>query len=293
MARGLRPVKNAPLVSCAGYRLLAELGRGGTGVVFAARHEHSGHRVAVKVLRAELSHSRQAVARFFHEARSAARVADAGVVQVYESGYADDGSAFIAMELLEGESLATRIARPPRMSLAFLQHIGCEIARTLGAAHAQRLVHRDLKPDNVFLVRADAAPFGSRVKVLDFGMAKLNPDEGPYSFVTDEGALIGTPLYMSPEQCRGAEVDARSDVYALGCMLYELACGRPPFVEGGLGLILGAHVYQPVRLPRELVPDLPEALDKLLQRALAKDPALRQQTMHALSLELASLGNIP
>jgi serine/threonine protein kinase len=105
--------------------------------------------------------------------------------------------------------------------------------------------------------------------------------------------LIGTPLYMSPEQCRGAEVDARSDVYALGCMLYELACGRPPFVEGGLGLILGAHVYEPVRPVRELVPSLPEALDQLLQRALAKNPALRQPTMHALSLELTALGNMP
>jgi serine/threonine-protein kinase len=123
-------------------------------------------------------------------------------------------------------------------------------------------------------------------------MAKLNPDEGPYSFVTDKGALIGTPLYMSPEQCRGAAVDARSDVYALGCMLYELACGRPPFVKGGLGLILGAHVYEPVRPPRELVPTLPEALEQLLLRALAKDPLDRQQSMHALSLELSALGTM-
>jgi serine/threonine protein kinase len=278
--------------SCGSYRLLAELGRGGTGVVFAAAHEHSDHRVAIKILRAELSNSRQAVARFFHEARSAARVADPGVIEFYESGYADDGSAFIAMELLTGESLATRIARAPRVSLAFLQYVGREVARTVGAAHAQRIVHRDLKPDNVFLAREEHSPFCARVKVLDFGMAKLNPDDGPYSFVTDKGALIGTPLYMSPEQCRGAEVDARSDVYALGCMLYELACGRPPFVEGGLGLILGAHVYAPVRSPRELVPNLPEALDQLLRRALAKDPAQRQQSMHALSLELSALGNM-
>jgi serine/threonine protein kinase len=279
-------------VVCAGYRLLAEIGRGGTGAVFAAEHEHSGQRVAIKLLRAELSHSRQAVARFFQEARSASSVADPGMAEVYDSGYADDGSAFIAMELLDGESLATRIARPPPVSLAFLRHIGREIARTVGAAHARQIVHRDLKPDNVFLTRDAAQPFGARVKVLDFGMAKLNPDEGPYSFVTDKGALIGTPLYMSPEQCRGAEVDARSDVYALGCMLYELACGRPPFVKGGLGLILGAHVYEPVRPPRELVAGLPEALDQLLLRALAKSPALRQQSMHALSLELAALGSM-
>jgi serine/threonine-protein kinase len=272
--------------------LLAEVGRGGTGAVFAAEHVESGRRVALKLLRAELSHSRQAVARFFHEARSAASVADPGVVEVYDSGYADDGSAFIAMELLEGESLGSRVARPPRVSLAYLRYIGCAVARTVGAAHARQIVHRDLKPDNVFLARDASLPFGARVKVLDFGMAKLNPEEGPYSFVTDKGALIGTPLYMSPEQCRGGEVDARSDVYALGCLLYELACGRPPFVKGGLGLILGAHVYEPVQPPRELVPTLPEALERLLLRALAKAPVERQQSMHALSLELGALGNM-
>lgn len=274
----------------ADYRLLAELGRGGTGVVFAAVHEPTGRRVAVKVLRAELSDNRQAVARFFHEARSVARVVDPGVLEFYEAGYADDGSAFIAMELLEGESLGQRIARPQRVSLAFLRYIGLEVARVVGAAHAQRVIHRDLKPDNVFLARVRGDHV--QLKVLDFGMAKLNPDEGPYSFVTDKGALIGTPLYMSPEQCRGGEIDARSDVYALGCMLYELACGRPPFVEGGVGMILGAHVYQPVRPPRALVAELPEALDRLLQRALAKDPALRQQSMHELSSELNALGTM-
>src|ERR1700712_4585935 len=111
---------------CADYRLLAELGRGGTGTVFAAEHQQTGKRVAIKLLRAELSNSRQAVARFFHEARSAASVADPGVVDVYETGYAEDGSAFIAMALLEGESLATRLARPPSVGLTFLQHVGRE-----------------------------------------------------------------------------------------------------------------------------------------------------------------------
>lgn len=277
------------LASCGGYRLLAELGHGGTGTVYAAEHERTGKQVAIKLLREELSTSRQAVARFFHEARSAAIVADRGIVDIFEAGYADDGSAFLAMELLDGESLATRLARSPRVSLAILCHIGRAIARTLEAAHAAQIVHRDLKPDNVFLAHDVGSPHGFEVRVLDFGMAKLNPDDGPYSFVTDKGAILGTPLYMSPEQCRGSEVDARSDVYALGCILHELACGEPPFLRGGLGLILGAHVYEPVQPLRERDPTILVALEQLVLRALSKRPEQRQQTMAALALELSAL----
>ena len=290
MQRPPEPTPPQPQVTCAGYRFGGELGRGGSGVVLAATHEQSQRRVAIKLLLPELSQSRQAVSRFFHEARTAARVCDPGIVEVYDSGYASDGSAFIAMAMLDGESLAARLARPPHPSLPFLRYLGLELARTVGAAHAHKLVHRDLKPANVFLTPEAGLPFGLRVKVLDFGMAKLNPDEGPYSFVTDKGALLGTPMYMSPEQCRGAEVDARSDVYALGCMLYELACGRPPFVQGGLGMIIGAHVYAPVPAPRALVPSLPPALERLLLRALAKQPQQRHPSMEALAQELDELG---
>ncbi|HEX6244702.1 MAG TPA: serine/threonine-protein kinase, partial [Polyangiales bacterium] len=261
----------------------------GSGVVYAAVHTATGKRAAIKLLLAELSQSRQAVSRFFHEARAAARVCDPGIVEVYDAGYASDGRAFIAMAELEGESLATQLAHGPRLGLGWLRYLGCELARVVGAAHALRIVHRDLKPANVFLAREVEMPFGVRVKVLDFGMAKLNPDEGPYSFVTDRGALLGTPMYMSPEQCRGAEVDARSDVYALGCILHELACGHPPFIEGGLGMILGAHVYAPVPPPRALVPSLPPSLEALLLRALAKDPAGRPPSMRALAEELTAL----
>lgn len=292
MQREPQPTEAHAQISCAGYRLGAELGRGGSGVVLAATHEQSQRRVAIKLLLPELSQSRQAVSRFFHEARTAARVCDPGIVEVYDSGYASDGSAFIAMAALDGESLAARLARPPRPALSFLRYVGLELARCVGAAHAHKLVHRDLKPANVFLAHDAALPFNARIKVLDFGMAKLNPDEGPYSFVTDKGALLGTPMYMSPEQCRGAAVDARSDVYALGCILYELACGRPPFIQGGLGMILGAHVYAPVPAPRALVPSLPVTLERLLLRALSKQPGQRQPGMQALARELEALGEL-
>jgi len=272
------------------YRVLRLLGRGGTGTVHAAEHVTSGRRVALKVLHDELSRSRQMVARFFHEARSAARVDDPGIVEVLESGYADDGSAFIAMELLEGESLAARIARGPRLAPSSIVYVGCEIARVVHAAHAQQIVHRDLKPDNIFLVPEPGQPHDTRVKVLDFGMAKLSPEGGPYSFVTEKGALLGTPMYMAPEQCRGGDVDGRADVYALGCILYELACGQPPFVRGGMGMILGAHVYQPVPPPRLLAPDVPEALERVLLRALEKSRDARYPTMQALAQELGAVG---
>jgi serine/threonine protein kinase len=280
-------MKEATL-TCGGYRLGAELGRGGTGTVFAAEHAQTGRRVAIKVLLPELSRSRQAVARFFHEARSLGSVRDPGIAEVYDHGYADDGRAFIAMELLEGESLAGRIARAPRVSLSLLRHLGIEIARIVGAAHASSIVHRDLKPDNVFLAHEPDQPFGVRVKVLDFGMAKLDPAAGPYSFVTDKNTLLGTPMYMAPEQCRGGAVDARTDVYALGCIMYELACGQPPFVTGGLGMILGAHVYEPVPPPRTLVPALPEALERLLLWMLAKAPGERPASMQILAEQLSA-----
>ncbi|HEX5657193.1 MAG TPA: serine/threonine-protein kinase [Polyangiales bacterium] len=263
---------------CAGYRLGVVLGRGGSGTVYAA--EQGSRRAAVKLLHPEHAASRPAVRRFLHEARAAAAIVDPGIVEVYDAGFDEHGRAFIAMELLEGESLAASIARPPGVALSTLRQVGCAIAGTVGAAHGRNIVHRDLKPENVFLAHGG-------VKVLDFGMAKLDPEQGPYSFVTDRGTLVGTPAYMSPEQCRGGEVDARSDVYALGCILYEMACGRPPFVEGGLGMVLGAHVYQPPRPPSDFA-ELPSALEQLLLRSLEKDPARRPPSMHALASALAS-----
>jgi serine/threonine protein kinase len=274
------------------YRVVAQLGRGGIGAVYAAEHVLIKKMAAIKVLLPELSRSRESVARFFHEARSAASIHDPGVVDVFDFGYDAEGNAYIAMELLAGESLGAYLARE-RPSLAFLSYVGKQIARVVGAAHAQQIVHRDLKPDNVFLVRDQDLPFGSRVKVLDFGMAKLGGDGegGPFSVVTEKGALIGTPLYMSPEQCRGAgQVDWRADVYSMGCILYEMAVGHPPFVQGGIGMIIGSHMYEPVRRPRDINPQVPELLEALILRALEKDPAARPQSMQELAQVLSQVG---
>lgn len=271
------------------YRVVSLLGRGGTGVVYAAEHVHTRKRVAIKVLLPELSRSREIVARFFHEARSTANIQDSGIAEVFDSGYDAQGNAYFAMELLQGESLGARLARGQRRQpLEFLVTVGQQIARIVGAAHAAQVIHRDLKPDNIFLVSDHTAPQGFHVKVLDFGMAKLSLEGGP---ITEKGALLGTPLYMSPEQCRGlGDIDARTDIYSLGCMLYELAVGHPPFVRGGVGVIIGSHIYEPVPRPRDIAPDVPPALEALLLRTLAKDPDERPQTMRELAFELARLG---
>jgi serine/threonine protein kinase len=273
---------------------VAPLGRGGVGEVYAAEHVLIGKQVAIKVLLPELSKSRHSVARFFHEARSAASIQDPGIVDVFDFGYDADGNAYIAMELLQGESLGAHLARAPFPSQSFIAYVGKQIARVVGRAHAMRIIHRDLKPDNIFLMNDPDLPLGFRVKVLDFGMAKLYLDgsNGQGSIITERGELLGTPLYMSPEQCRGlGEVDPRADIYSLGCILYEMACGRPPFVAGGVGMIIGSHIYEPVPKPSMLKPDISASLEALLLRALAKEPDARYQTMHDLSVDLTRIGD--
>lgn len=272
------------------YRVVAPLGHGGMGAVYIAEHVLIGKQVAIKVLLPELSQSRESVSRFFNEARSAASIRDPGIVEVFDFGYDSKDNAYIVMELLKGESLRERLTREPRPPLSFVCSVGRQIARVMGAAHAQHIVHRDLKPDNIFLVDDPDMPLGFRVKVLDFGIAKLGALAGPTSIVTKNGALLGTPFYMSPEQCRGlGEVDHRTDIYALGCILYEMVCGHPPFTTGGVGLIIGSHIYQPVPKPSSLVNDVDVELEAVLLKALAKEPNDRYATMQELASALAPI----
>ncbi len=273
------------------YRIVAPLGAGGMGAVHVAEHVLIGKKVAIKVLLPQLSQSRDSVSRFFNEARSAASIRDPGIVDVFDFGYDAQDNAYIVMELLEGESLRAHLAHTPRPPLAFVVSVGKQIARATQAAHAQRIVHRDLKPDNVYLVHDPEMALGFRVKVLDFGIAKLGAEAGASLVVTKNGALLGTPHYMSPEQCRGVgEVDARADVYALGCILDELVAGHPPFAKGGMGMIVSAHIYEPVPPLSTLVPGVNPALEAVVMRALAKDPGARQAAMAELLVELNGIG---
>src|SRR6187549_1750775 len=209
------------------YRVVSRLGVGGMGTVWLAKHQVLGSFAAIKVLLPEMSEQKRIVERFFDEARAATRIQDPGIVTVHEIGW-HGTSAYIVMESLNGETLTTRLARygnlPVPMALRLLSH--CALA--MAAAHARGIVHRDLKPDNIFVVSDPAVPGGERTKILDFGIAKLIDDADASHSRTQTGVIMGTPAYMSPEQCRGAGgVDHRTDVYALGCVLFNMLIGHP------------------------------------------------------------------
>jgi formylglycine-generating enzyme required for sulfatase activity/tRNA A-37 threonylcarbamoyl transferase component Bud32 len=259
-----------------GYRVIEQLGTGGMGVVYVGQHELIGKRAAIKVLLPELSRDAAVVRRFFNEARAATQVRHPGIVEVFDFGHAADGSAYIVMELLHGETLAARVQRQGRLPVSTSIRLVQQIVGALGAAHTAGIVHRDLKPENVFIVRDPDVTGGERAKVLDFGIAKLAGDMSAEELKTRTGAVIGTPRYMAPEQCRGArEVDHRVDLYALGCIFYEMLCGRPPFLEKGIGDLFAAHMFMPPQPPSTLEPSIPPALEAVILNLLAKTPEQR------------------
>jgi serine/threonine-protein kinase len=268
------------------YRLVRELGVGGMGAVYQAEHVVIGRQAALKILHAELSGSPEMVTRIFNEARAAALIRHPGLVDVYDFGRLPDGRAFLVMELLEGETLSDLLGRGrPPLELAL--SVARQLAAAVGAAHERGIVHRDLKPDNVFIVRDDAVEQGVRARVLDFGIAKLAPGLAGGALHTRTGSIMGTPVYMSPEQCRGAgDVDWRCDVYALGCILFEMVAGRRVFEHEGIGELLGAHLHSAPPSASAVAPGTPRWLDAVIRKALAKEPGERWQSMVELGAAL-------
>ena len=259
------------------YVIDRELGCGGMGVVYAAHHAILGHHVALKILHAEWGQREDVVQRFFNEARAAAAIDHPGIVRVHDVGIAE-GAAFLVMDLLAGESLAHRLRTHGPLAIAVAVACAREIAVALVAAHAAHIVHRDLKPDNIFLVDDPRAPHGTRVVLLDFGVAKLTGSLQSNDLKTKTGALLGTPHYMSPEQCDGErEIDQRSDLYSLGCMVFQMISGKLPF-EGGIGAVIGAHLHVPAPALRDAVPTAPVEIEAIISRLMAKDPSARFQT---------------
>jgi serine/threonine-protein kinase len=279
------------------YRISDELSSGGMGTIYRARHELLGRDAAVKVLRAELTSDAELVDRFFTEARAATAIRHPSIIEVFDFGYTETGEAYLVMEFLEGESLHAYLKKfkpaglPPQQAA----HFARALANALVAAHAKGIVHRDLKPANLFLVPDAEQPYGVRVKILDFGIAKLvDPTGMPLGRShTIDGALIGTPRYMAPEQARSAKaIDHRADLYSLGCILYEMVVGEAPFPSGGSGEVIAKHLFEEVRPPRERVPGISPELDAIILRLLQKEPADRYASAQELARALAGPAGI-
>ena len=274
------------------YEVIAKIAEGGMGAVYRAQHRLIGKPAAIKVILPELSANQELVNRFFNEARAASTIHHPGIVEIFDFGYLPTGLAFIVMEFLEGEPLTRRIVGRGRLDERTALAILRGIASALAAAHAKGIIHRDLKPDNIYLVPDPDVPGGERPKLLDFGIAKLT-EQGASALQTRSGAMMGTPAYMSPEQCRGAGgVDARSDLYALGCILYEMLTGRTPFVAEGVGELIAAHLMHAPTPPRALVPELSTTTEALVLQLLGKRPEDRVQSASELA-KLLGQGSMP
>jgi serine/threonine-protein kinase len=273
--------------SLGNYKITDIIGEGGMAIVYQAEHVLLGRRVAIKRLLPDRVRDDELVERFFNEARAAARIQHPGLVEVFDFGHDVDGSAYIVMELLEGESLAKRIARASPLAAPTALSIARQVAVAVHAAHEHGIVHRDLKPENLYLVAEHDAPDGVRVKVLDFGIAKLAPSEDQRSVKTKTGVLFGTPRYMAPEQCRNATaVDRRADIYSLGCILYEMLVGAPPFNHDTWAELVAAHLYEPPPQPSQSDGRIPSDVEAIVLRALAKQPGDRFPTMLDFANEL-------
>lgn len=279
----LRAVEALPTIDR--YVVERELGRGAFGAVYRARHAVLGRPVALKVLHRDRASNASVMERFLREARAVAQLGSPNVVQVLDADQTRDGNAFIAMELLEGEDLAARLARGARLPTHRAIRIARELCAGLAAAHAQGIVHRDLKPGNVFL--AKDAQGNEIAKILDFGISKVRV-ESPADELTRTGTMLGTPQYMAPEQFRGSKsVDARADLHALGSVLYEMLSGRMACEARTLEQLIAQKLDAPPRPLHEIAPDVPRAVTQIVDKALALEPDARWQSAAEMDAALA------
>jgi hypothetical protein len=268
------------------YHVLRKLGEGGMGVVYLAEHVFIEKKVAIKILSDDFARKADLVARFMQEAKAASKIGHENIIDITDFGETASGSVFFVMEFLDGGDLAHHIRQGGPMLLDRARYIMNQLCRALGAAHSKGIIHRDLKPENIYLVTREGTP--DFVKVLDFGIAKISSlDEGG-SRLTRTGMIFGTPEYMSPEQARGDRPDHRVDIYACGCILYEMLTGDVPFHAETFMGVLTKHMFEAPEPPSKRAPqaNISPAIEAVALKALAKDRDQRYQTMKEFALAI-------